>query len=78
MDFNFSSQHHATIVAENEGATQILFVDNASDDGNRQADTALSSTVKLVALNTSAMEATVSIPRYSSSNGIFHLGGHWC
>ncbi|EXJ87521.1 hypothetical protein A1O3_04481 [Capronia epimyces CBS 606.96] len=58
MNFNFSSQHHATVQAENATTVTILFFDNAADDQHRQADTSTVSSVKLVVLNTETWEAT--------------------
>ncbi|KAG9778539.1 hypothetical protein HRR83_002747 [Exophiala dermatitidis] len=59
MDFNFSSQHHATIYSEGEKTVTIAFLDNASDDQHRQANSSTVSSAKLVALDSETMEAKV-------------------
>ena len=49
-DFNFSSQHTAKFYSQNSSVTVISFLDNASDEWEKQLTTARTSAVKLVAL----------------------------
>jgi hypothetical protein len=49
-DFNFSSQHDAKFYSQNSSMTVISFLDNASDEWEKQPTTARTSAVKLVAL----------------------------
>lgn len=62
-DFNFSSQHDARVVFENNTVTIVTMMDNASDDMGRQNDSAIASSAKMVALYTSKkpMKARVSV-----------------
>lgn len=61
QDFNFSSQHDAKFYSSNSSVTVISFLDNASDEHNRQSPTARTSTVKLVALYTDTANKTAKI-----------------
>ncbi|KAF2148905.1 hypothetical protein K461DRAFT_315859 [Myriangium duriaei CBS 260.36] len=59
QDFNFSSQHDARIVSENSTTIILSFLDNASDYDQRQKDTALISTGKLIAIDLKKKVATL-------------------
>ena len=54
QDFNFSSQHHASFYEYNDTVTIISFLDNASDEQNRQPATSRTSSIKVVALHENA------------------------
>jgi hypothetical protein len=64
QDFNFSSQHDAKFHSYNSTVTIISFLDNASDELDRQPPTARTSAVKMVALYeyTTPMTAKVGLP----------------
>ncbi|KAK7888343.1 hypothetical protein LTR67_008689 [Exophiala xenobiotica] len=57
MDFNFSSQHHATIHSESGSTVILTLLDNAADDQERQPNTAKTSSAKMVELDTETMTA---------------------
>jgi hypothetical protein len=59
MDFNFSSQHHATIHSESGSTVILTLLDNAADDKERQPNTAKTSSAKMVELDTETMTAKV-------------------
>ncbi|KAI1622011.1 ASST-domain-containing protein [Exophiala viscosa] len=50
QDFRFSSQHFARFYSQNGNETIISFLDNGSDEENRQPQTAKTSSIKLVSL----------------------------
>ncbi|KAK4941551.1 hypothetical protein LTR10_018570 [Elasticomyces elasticus] len=50
QDFSFSSQHFARFHSQSGNETIISFLDNASDDANRQPQTANTSSIKVVSL----------------------------
>ena len=58
QDFNFSSQHDVRVVHETSTTMLLTIMDNASDDKGRQKDTAVASSGKLVALDTSQRPMT--------------------
>ena len=60
---NFTSQHDARFQSENETVTMITFLDNASDERERQAPTSRYSSGKLVALNTATSPMTARLIR---------------
>jgi hypothetical protein len=59
--FNFSSQHNARVQSVNDTTTVISFLNNASDDENRQNATALTSSAMLIALETASDPMTARI-----------------
>jgi hypothetical protein len=59
--FNFSSQHNARVQSVNDTTTVISFLNNASDNGHRQNETALRSSAMLVALETASDPMTARI-----------------
>jgi hypothetical protein len=59
--FNFSSQHNARVQFVNDTTTIISFLNNASDNDNRQNATALTSSAMLIALETAADPMTARI-----------------
>jgi hypothetical protein len=59
--FNFSSQHNARVQSVNDTTTVISFLNNASDNGHRQNNTALRSSAMLIALETASDPMTARI-----------------
>ncbi|KIW18692.1 hypothetical protein PV08_02981 [Exophiala spinifera] len=59
MDFNFSSQHHASVQSDGGSIVRLTFLDNAADDQGRQPTTSTTSSAKLVELDTDTMTATL-------------------
>ena len=59
--FSFSSQHDCRIYSENETTTIITLFDNASDDSDRRNATALASSGKVVALDTTTTPMTARV-----------------
>lgn len=73
MDFNFSSQHHAQVISEDDNKVVLTLVDNAADDFGRQAQTANTSAVKMVMIDSEKKNATVSETRQMVSRGLLIL-----
>jgi hypothetical protein len=59
--FNFSSQHHARFRGGNSSVTLLSLFDNASDDYNRQPNSAETSSGKLIALYTDEYPMTARL-----------------
>ena len=77
MDFNFSRQHDARIISQNETVTELNFLDNAWDGGETEDSwaTANTSSLLVVALYTSMspMQATL-IAQYERPDGKHTFG----
>ncbi|KAF2218667.1 ASST-domain-containing protein [Elsinoe ampelina] len=75
QDFNFTWQHDARVVFENETTTILSFFDNASQNVLTTPPSAVSSTAKLVALDTENMKATLLTEWRRPDGGLTQLRG---